>query len=666
VIAELGHIALWLALALSIVQAGFGLVGAHRGEIRLINGTVQAARVTALLCIVSFLALMVSYITSDFSVLNVALNSHTDKPMLYKISGTWGNHEGSILLWLLILTLAGGAVAVFGRSLPADFRARVLGVQAILAVGFFAFALFTSNPFERLSPAPLQGQGLNPLLQDPGLAFHPPFLYLGYVGFSIAFSFAVAALIEGRITPAWARWVRPWTLAAWSALTIGIALGSWWAYYELGWGGWWYWDPVENASFMPWLAGTGLLHSVAVLEKRDALKAWTVFLAILTFSLSLLGTFLVRSGILTSVHAFAVDPERGLYILTFLAFVIGAALLLFALRSDRLRAGGAYRLFSREGGLVANNVLATTGLSTVFVGTLYPLLLDAVSGEKISVGPPFFEATFVPIALMLVLIMGAGPLLSWKKADGPALLYRLQFAAIAAAIAAMAGWAFAPTTGLQGDIPTMALIGIAVATWVFLTIATDIAAKGRITDGVSIATLRRLVRQPRRYWGMTLAHGGIGVVVLAITLSVTWEIETLGRLKIGDTLSVGAYDYELVDVAPALGPNYSAVRGTFKVRRAGAPVATLKPETRTYLSPPMETTEAAILPMVGGDLFAVLGDAGDGGWAVRLYSKPLMSWLWVGCIFIALGGLLSMGGRRSSYETPAARIKMTGPQASAS
>ncbi|MEM6683287.1 MAG: heme lyase CcmF/NrfE family subunit, partial [Pseudomonadota bacterium] len=567
-VAEIGHIAVWLALALSVLQAGFGLIGAARGEVRLMNGAAQAAQLTAGLCITSFFVLVYSYVISDFSLLNVALNSHTDKPLLYKISGAWGNHEGSMLLWLVILTASGGAVAAFGGSLPADFRSRVLGVQAILGVGFFAFALFTSNPFERLSPVPLQGQGLNPLLQDPGLAFHPPFLYLGYVGFSVAFSFAVAALIEGRVTPAWARWVRPWTLAAWSALTVGIGLGSWWAYYELGWGGWWFWDPVENASFMPWLAGTGLLHSVAVLEKRDALKAWSVFLAILTFSLSLLGTFLVRSGILTSVHAFAVDPERGLYILTFLAVVIGAALMLFALRASTLRASGAYRLLSREGGLVANNVLATTGLSTVFVGTLYPLLLDALTGEKISVGPPFFVATFVPIALMLALIMGAGPLLSWKKTDGVALLYRLQFAGIAAAIAALAGWAFAPTTGLNGDVPTSALIGIAVAAWVFLSIATDIAAKGRITDGVSFATLRRLARQPRRYWGMTLAHGGIGIVVLAITLSVTWEIETLGRLKVGETLSVGAYDYQLVSVAPALGPNYSAVRGTFHVRRA--------------------------------------------------------------------------------------------------
>jgi cytochrome c-type biogenesis protein CcmF len=642
---------------MSFLQAGFGLYGAHRGQARLIAGAVQSARLAAGLCLVSFAALMYSYIVSDFSLLNVAMNSHSDKPMIYKISGTWGNHEGSMLLWLLILTLAGGAVAVFGKTLPQDFRARVLGVQAVLATGFFAFALFTSNPFERLTPVPAQGQGLNPLLQDPGLAFHPPFLYLGYVGFSVAFSFAIAALIEGRVTPAWARWVRPWTLAAWSALTVGIGLGSWWAYYELGWGGWWFWDPVENASFMPWLAGTALLHSVAVLEKRDALKAWTVLLAILTFSLSLLGTFLVRSGILTSVHAFAVDPERGLYILAFLAFVIGAALLLFALRAGSLRASGAYRLFSREGGLVANNVLTVTGLSTVLVGTLYPLLLDAATGEKISVGPPFFEATFVPIALLLALIMGAGPLMAWKKADGPALLYRLQFAGIAAAIAALAGWAFAPATGLNGDVPVGALIGIAIAVWVLLTITTDIAARVRLfDDGLSGATVRRLLRQPRRYWGMTLSHAGIGVVVLAITLSVTWEIETLGRVELGETLSVGAYDYQLIDVDPALGPNYSAIRGTFKVTRAGAPVATLQPETRTYTQPAMETTEAAILPMVGGDLFAVLGDAGEGGWAVRLYSKPLMSWLWAGCLMVAFGGLLSMSGRKSkSMPVQAAR-----------
>lgn len=658
-IADLGHAALWLALAVSLLQAGFGLYGAHAGQARLIAGAVQSARLAAGLCLLSFGALMYSYIVSDFSLLNVALNSHSEKPMLYKVSGTWGNHEGSMLLWLLILTLAGGAVAVFGRTLPADFRARVLGVQAILASGFFAFALFTSNPFERVSPVPLEGQGLNPLLQDPGLAFHPPFLYLGYVGFSVAFSFAIAALIEGRVTPAWARWVRPWSLAAWSALTVGIGLGSWWAYYELGWGGWWFWDPVENASFMPWLAGTALIHSVAVLEKRDALKAWTVLLAILTFSLSLLGTFLVRSGILTSVHAFAVDPERGIYILAFLGLVIGAAFILFALRANQLRATGAYRLFSREGGLVANNVLMATALATVLVGTLYPLLLDAVSGEKISVGPPFFEATFVPIALLLVLIMGAGPMMAWKKADGPALLHRLQFAAIAAAIAALAGWAFAPTAGLDADVPMSALVGIAISVWVLLAIATDIASKARIlTDGLSFAALRRLTRQPRRYWGMTLAHGGIGVVVLAITMSVTWETEALGRLEIGDTLPVGAFEYKLVDVSPALGPNYSAVRGTFEVSRAGAPFSTLQPETRTYSAPAMETTEAAILPMVGGDLFAVLGDAGEGGWAVRLYSKPLMSWLWAGCLMIAFGGVLALGGRRQSDPVTVPRAQL--------
>ncbi|MEO0412494.1 MAG: heme lyase CcmF/NrfE family subunit [Pseudomonadota bacterium] len=654
-IAQLGHAALWMALALSLVQIVCGFQGARAGHAGLINMTSRCGTMTGALCAIAFIALMNAYINSDFSLLNVALNSHTDKPLLYKISGTWGNHEGSMLLWVLILTLAGAAVAAFGGSLPAQFRARVLGVQAFLGFGFLAFLLFTSNPFERISPVPLQGKGLNPLLQDPGLAFHPPFLYLGYVGFSVAFSFAIAALIEGRITPAWARWVRPWTLAAWGLLTIGIGLGSWWAYYELGWGGWWFWDPVENASFMPWLAGTALIHSVAVLEKRDAFKAWTVLLAILTFSLSLLGTFLVRSGILTSVHAFAVDPERGLYILAFLALVVGGAFALFALRAGDLRASGAYRLFSREGGLMANNLLAATGLATVLVGTLYPLLLDAATGEKISVGPPFFEATFVPIAMLLVLIMGAGPLMAWKRADGPGLLQRLQFAGILAAIAALAGWAFAPATGISADVPLGALLGLALSVWVVLALATDIAAKVRLFQGGPVrAMFARLTRQPRRYWGMVLSHTGVAVVVLAITLSATWQVEVLDRLGIGESAQVGAYNFTLMGVEPVMGANYSAVRAHFDVDRHGADVAILSPETRTYSAPAMETTEAAILPLIGGDLFAVVGDAGEGGWSVRLYTRPLMSWLWAGVLMIAFGGFLSLSGRRASQPSMSA------------
>ncbi|MEM7570304.1 MAG: heme lyase CcmF/NrfE family subunit [Pseudomonadota bacterium] len=653
-IAQLGHAALWVALALSLVQmwCGFRGAAAHHGG--LIHMASRCGTMTGALCAISFFALMYAYITSDFSLLNVAMNSHTDKPMLYKISGTWGNHEGSMLLWVLILTLAGAAVAGFGQNLPPAFRARVLGVQAFLGLGFLAFLLLTSNPFERLETVPLQGQGLNPLLQDPGLAFHPPFLYLGYVGFSIAFSFAIAALIEGRITPAWARWVRPWTLAAWGLLTIGIGLGSWWAYYELGWGGWWFWDPVENASFMPWLAGTALIHSVAVLEKRDAFKAWTVLLAILTFSLSLLGTFLVRSGILTSVHAFAVDPERGLYILAFLALVVGGAFALFALRAGALRATGAYRLFSREGGLMANNLLAATGLATVLVGTLYPLLLDATTGQKISVGPPFFEATFVPLAMLLVLIMGAGPLMSWKRADGPGLLQRLQFAGILACIAALAGWAFAPATGIDAEVPLGALAGLALSVWVLLSLATDIAAKLRVFDGGPIrAIFSRLLRQPQRYWGMILSHAGVAIVMLAITLSATWEVEVLDRLSIGESAQVGAYSFTLTGVEPVMGANYSAVRAHFDVDRHGADVAILSPETRTYSAPPMETTEAAILPLIGGDLFAVVGDAGEGGWSVRLYTRPLMSWLWAGCLMIAFGGFLALAGRRrASVSAP--------------
>ena len=651
-IAQWGHAALWIALALSAAQALFGFVGARRGMVRLVAMTDRSALLAAGLCTLAFLSLMVSYVVSDFSLLNVATNSHTGKPLLYKISGTWGNHEGSMLLWILVLTLAGAAVAGFGSKLPPLFRARVLAVQGGLGIGFLLFLLLTSNPFARITPIPAQGRGLNPLLQDPGLALHPPFLYLGYVGFSIAFSFAVAALWEGKITPAWARWVRPWTLAAWAMLTIGIGLGSWWAYYELGWGGYWFWDPVENASFMPWLAGTALLHSIAVLEKRDAFKAWTVLLALLTFSLSMLGTFLVRSGILTSVHAFAVDPERGLYILSFLALVVGGALALFALRAGSLQATGAYRLFSREGGLMANNLLAATGLATVLIGTIYPLALDAATGQKISVGPPFFEATFVPIAMLLILVMGAGPLLAWRRADGPALLQRLQVAGILAGIAALAGWAFAPVTSEAADVPLISLFGLALSVWVLLALGTDVATRIRIKDdGFSRATWARLIRQPRRYWGMTLSHAGVAVVVLAITMSATWEVEVLDRLRLGETADVGPYSFTLTGAQPVLGPNYSAIRGHFDVARAGRQVATLSPETRTYLNPPMETTEAAILPLFGGDLFAVIGDAGEGGWAVRLYTRPLMSWLWAGCLMVAFGGLLSIG-RKSSSAAP--------------
>src|SRR3954471_24116815 len=509
-IPELGHFALILALAVALVQGSLPFVGAARGDVRLMALGRSAALTQALLIVLAFLALMQAYVASDFSVANVVANSHSAKPLLYKISGVWGNHEGSMLLWSLILALFGAAVAVFGNNLPDSLRARVLGVQALIGVGFLAFILFTSNPFERVAPAPIDGNGLNPLLQDPGLAFHPPLLYLGYVGFSVTYAFAIAALLEGRVDAAWARWVRPWTLAAWCFLTCGIALGSWWAYYILGWGGFWFWDPVENASLMPWLAGTALLHSATVVEKRDALKTWTVLLVILAFSLSLLGTFLVRSGVLTSVHAFASDPRRGVFILLLLSLYTGGALLLFAWRAPQLQGGGLFAPISREGGLLLNNLLLTTAAATVLIGTLYPLLLDVVAHQKVSVGPPFYEMTFVPIMVPLLIAMAVGPLLPWKRGDLLAALSRLKLAFIVTAAAALIALA---ATGAQ---PIGAACGLALAAWLFAATVTELAERVRLWSEPGGA-LWRALHLPRAAWGMTLAHGGMAIVIAGIT-----------------------------------------------------------------------------------------------------------------------------------------------------
>ena len=469
--AEIGHFALILALIVAVLQATIPLIGARRNDAAAMALARPAAVLQMLLIVTAFGALMVSFLASDFSVMNVFQNSHTAKPTIYKISGVWGNHEGSLILWVMILAIFGAAVALFGRNLPDGLRARVLSVQALIAIGFLLFTLLTSNPFERIFPAPAEGRGLNPLLQDPGLAIHPPMLYLGYVGFSIAFSFAIAALIEGRVDPSWARWVRPWTLAAWCFLTGGIALGAWWAYYELGWGGFWFWDPVENASFMPWLAGTALLHSAIVVEKRDALKSWTILLAIITFSLSLLGTFLVRSGVLTSVHAFATDPERGVFILGFLVVVVGGSLALYAFRAPAMKSSGLFAPISREGGLVLNNWFLATATASVLLGTLYPLFLDALTGQKVSVGPPFFNLTFVPIMMPLILVMAAGPLIAWKRGDLPGVLGRLKAALAISVVAAVA------TYVLKGEGPLWAVAGIAGGTWLLVGALTDFAGR---------------------------------------------------------------------------------------------------------------------------------------------------------------------------------------------
>ena len=649
-IAELGHYSLVLAMSVALVQAIFPLVGAWRGDSGWMGLARPSAFVQFLLIAIAFGALMYAYITSDFSVLNVATNSHSAKPLLYKISGVWGNHEGSLLLWLLILVVFGAAVALFGGNLPAEFRARVLSVQAMISVGFLAFVLFTSNPFERLFPVPIDGQGLNPLLQDPGLAFHPPFLYLGYVGFSMAFSFAVAALIEGRVDAAWARWVRPWTLAAWCFLTVGIALGSWWAYYELGWGGWWFWDPVENASFMPWLAGTALLHSSVVVEKRDSLKNWTVFLAILTFSLSLLGTFLVRSGVLTSVHAFATDPARGVFILAFLLVVIVGSLTLYAIRAPSMKGGGFFAPVSREGALVFNNLVLSTACATVLLGTLYPLFLDALTGEKITVGPPYFNSTFGLLMLPALMFMAIGPMLRWKRADLLGAVQRLKFAIVATVVALLL------TLTLAFDGPWLAIPGLALGVWMIAAALEEAAHRMRIFRVPAIESWRRFRRSQRSAWGTTFAHAGAGMVIIGIVASSAWQVEKLQIMRPGESVSVGGFDFRFVGAAQFKGPNYAAVGGTFRVTQDGAQVAFLKPESRKYPDPPTDTTEAAIRTGWSGDLYAVIGNpTDDGAWSTRFYYKPMIHWIWLGALIMVLGGLVSLTDRRHRVGAPARR-----------
>ena len=646
-IVEAGHFALIVALAAALLQGTLPMAGARRGNAAWMAVARPAAAVQLAAVACAFAALTHAYVVSDFSVLNVANNSHSAKPLLYRITGVWGNHEGSMLLWALILALFGAAVAGFGGNLPPPLRARVLAVQALIAVGFLSFTLFTSNPFERLEPPPADGGGLNPLLQDPGLAFHPPFLYLGYVGLSVAFAFAVAALIEGRVDAAWARWVRPWALAAWSFLTVGIALGSWWAYYELGWGGWWFWDPVENASFMPWLAATALLHSSLVCEKRDALKSWTALLAIVAFSLSLLGTFLVRSGVITSVHAFASDPARGVFILAFLVLVVGGSLTLYAVRAPRLRAGGLFAPVSREGGLLLNNLLLAVACATVLLGTLYPLAIDALGAGKVSVGAPYFNAVFVPIAAPLILLAGAGPLLSWKRADAAGVLDRLKWAGAAAAAAGLAVLFAADSGG------ALAALGIALAVWLAGAALHEWAARAGFGRAPLAQSLRRAAGLPRAAWGMTLAHSGVALVVAGITASSAWKTESFQTMRPGDAAAVAGYDFAFHGVERADGPNYAADRAHFTVTRNGRPVAELFPEKRVYTVSRTPTTEAAIHTTWLADLYAVLGDPdGAGGWSTRLYHNPLVPWIWLGAFVMALGGALSLSDRRHRVGAP--------------
>jgi len=646
-IVELGHVALILALATAIVQTALPLWGARTADAGLMAVARPAAFCQLGLVTIAFLALTHAYVVSDFSVENVAANSHSAKPLVYRISGVWGNHEGSMLLWVLMLAAFGAAVAAFGQNLPETLKATVLAVQASIAVAFTAFILATSNPFERLDPAPFEGRGLNPILQDPALAFHPPFLYAGYVGLSIAFSFAVAALIEGRTDAAWARWVRPWTLAAWVCLTIGIAMGSWWAYYELGWGGWWFWDPVENASFMPWLAATGLLHSALVMEKREALKVWTILLAILTFSLSLLGTFLVRSGVLSSVHAFAVDPARGVFILAIMVALVGGALTLFAVRVGALRQGGLFAPISREGGLVLNNVLLITSAATVLVGTLYPLALETLTGEKISVGPPYFNLTFGPIMAVLLVALPFGPNLAWKRGDAYAAAQRLWLAA-AVALAALVG-----TMAIAWRGPWLAPVGIAIGAWVMAGALAEIASRIRLGSVSLGETRRRLAGLPRSAHGTTLAHLGVGLMVVGIVATTAYQSETVLVMKPGERTAIAGYALTFKGSGPRRGPNYQEDVGTFEVTRGGRPVTTLNPAKRLYDMPKQPTTEAGIHAGWRGDLYAVLGDAQqDGGYAVRLYFNPLVRFIWLGAIIMGLGGLMSLSDRRLRVGAP--------------
>ncbi|WP_448190368.1 heme lyase CcmF/NrfE family subunit [Azospirillum sp. sgz301742] len=648
-IPELGHYALVLTLFVALVQSTLPMVGAATGNTTWMNVARPAAFAQVAMIGVAYAALTWAHVVSDFSVLNVVNNSHSLKPMLYKVSGVWGNHEGSMVLWVVMLAVFGAAVALFGRNLPPTLHARVLAVQGIIAVGFLLFILITSNPFIRVMPPPLDGHDLNPLLQDPGLAFHPPFLYAGYVGFSMAFSFAVAALIEGRVDPAWARWVRPWTLAAWSCLTAGIALGSWWAYYELGWGGWWYWDPVENASFMPWLAGTALLHSATVVEKRDALKTWTILLAIITFSLSLMGTFLVRSGILTSVHAFAVDPARGIFILVLLAIATGGSLLLFSLRAPTLKAGGMFAPVSREGALVLNNLLLSTATATVFIGTLYPLFLDVLQLGKVSVGAPFFNSTFVPLMIPLVAALTVGPLLSWKRGDLPGALGRLWVAIVATAAAVLL------TVWAVGG-PVMALVGVAMGAWAFVGSLVEFAERIRLFRVPPAESWSRAVNLPRSAWGMTIAHAFMGVGILGMTATSSWNAELIKGMKPGDTAQIAGYTLTFDGVRQGAGENYRADIGTFTLKRDGAVVTTLEPERRNYPVSRQTTSETAIHTTWTSDVYVALGDPdAQGLWVVRMYHHPLLPWIWIGALGLVFGGLVSLSDRRYRVGAPERR-----------
>jgi cytochrome c-type biogenesis protein CcmF len=644
-IPEIGQFSLILALTLALALGTLPLIGAARGVPEWMALARPAAQGQFVFVAIAFVCLGWSFAASDFSVLNVASNSNSRLPLEYRIAATWGSHEGSLLLWVLMLSAWTVAVSVFSRGLPDEMVARVLGVMGLISVGFLLFMLLTSNPFERLLPPAPDGRDLNPLLQDPGMVIHPPMLYMGYVGFSVAFAFAIAALLGGKLDATWARWSRPWTTLAWSFLTCGIALGSWWAYYELGWGGWWFWDPVENASFMPWLLGTALIHSLAVTEKRGAFRSWTVLLAILAFSMSLLGTFLVRSGVLTSVHAFATDPKRGIFILGFLALVVGGSLALFAWRAPRVGLGGAFEVVSRESMLLANNVLLVVAAGAVLLGTLYPLVLDALNLGKISVGPPYFEAVFVPLMAPAVFLMGIGPLARWKEASLPELAVRLRWALAVSVVTALV------VPAVTGKWSPLVSFGLLLAFWVAVTALVNLRARigGAVTSGTSaLGLIARLRAQPLSYYGMVVAHCGVAVFIVGVTLVKGYEVERDLRMAPGDTATVGGYVFRFDGTRDVMGPNYRAAQGTVKVsRESGGEIATLYPEKRVYLVQENAMTEAAIASGPLRDLYVSLGEPVDGGaWSVRIYYKPFVVWIWGGCAIMALGGLLALSDRR--------------------
>jgi cytochrome c-type biogenesis protein CcmF len=638
-IPEIGNFALILAMLLALIQGTLPIIGAARGIpawIALARPVVQGQFVFVA---IAFFCLAYSFVNNDFSVMNVAQNSNSKLPLEYRFAATWGSHEGSLLLWVLMLATWSVAVSVFSRRLPDDMVARVLGVMGLVSVGFLLFMLFTSNPFDRLLPGAPEGSDLNPLLQDPGMVFHPPMLYMGYVGFSVAFAFAISALLSGQMDATWARWSRPWTTVAWLFLTIGIMLGSWWAYYELGWGGWWFWDPVENASFMPWLVGTALVHSLAVTEKRGSFKSWTVLLAICAFSLSLLGTFLVRSGVLTSVHAFATDPKRGIFILAFLVIVIGFSLLLFAWRAPKIGLGGKFELVSRESLLLANNLVMMVAAGSILLGTLYPLLMDALELGKISVGPPYFEAVFVPLMTPAIFLIGLGPLARWKQASLPELAIRLRWAFAVSVVTALL-MPFA-----MGEWKPFVSFGLLLAFWVIASIVVSILH--RVRSSGKEGFLAKLAAQPRSYYGMHFAHLGIAVFIIGVALVGGYETEKDVRMEIGDTIEVGGYTFRFNGANKSQGPNYVADIGNMDVLRNGQKVQVMQPEKRVYNASGMAMTEAAIDTGIFRDLYVALGEPlENGAWVVRVYHKPFVDWIWFGCLLMAFGGALAVTDRR--------------------